>query len=307
MSILKKILNWFLGDKKLKDPYYLYLQVATYANLPTVGDYVGQSAICLDTQRVYIWNGSIWKYSHSEASGGQGAKGDKGDKGDTGAQGIQGVQGVKGDQGEQGIQGLQGVKGDKGDTGEQGIQGLKGDKGDKGDDGEQGIQGIQGLKGDKGDTGLQGIQGVKGDKGDTGDTGLQGIQGLKGDKGNTGDQGIQGLKGDKGDTGAPGSSHITTNPQTDDYSLQLTDDGLLIEMNKGTAVNLTVPLNASVAFVIGTTIGIIQKGVGQVTIVATGGVTINSKNGLKLSGQYAGATLTKVGTDLWYLNGDTTA
>jgi hypothetical protein len=46
-------------------------------------------------------------------------------------------------------------------------------------------------------------------------------------------------------------------------------------------------------------------GVGQTTIVAASGVTINSKDGLKLTAQYSGATLIKRATDTWYLNGDT--
>ena len=66
MSIWRKILKFFSGDKTLKTPYYLYEQVATFANLPTTGNYVGRSAICLDTKKVYIWNGSVWKYSHTE-------------------------------------------------------------------------------------------------------------------------------------------------------------------------------------------------------------------------------------------------
>ena len=101
---------------------------------------------------------------------------------------------------------------------------------------------------------------------------------------------------------------ISINEQTDSYVLVLADAGKLIEMNKATANNLTVPLNATVAYAIGTTIGIIQKGAGATTIVVTVGVTINSKDGdLVIDGQYAGATLTKAATDIWYLTGALTA
>jgi len=92
---------------------------------------------------------------------------------------------------------------------------------------------------------------------------------------------------------------------TDNYTLVLTDDDKIVEVDKASAVNLTIPLNSSVAFPVGTTIGILQKGEGQVTIVATEGVTVNSKDGMKLSGQFAGATLIKRATNTWYLNGDT--
>lgn len=100
---------------------------------------------------------------------------------------------------------------------------------------------------------------------------------------------------------------ITTNRQTDSYTLVLTDADKLVEMNKATANNLTVPLNSSVAFPTGTQLLISQYGAGQTTVVATGGVTIRSSGGkLKLAAQYAGATLIKIATDEWYLFGDIT-
>jgi hypothetical protein len=71
---------------------------------------------------------------------------------------------------------------------------------------------------------------------------------------------------------------------------------------------LTIPLNATVAFPIGTEIAVLQYGAGQTTIVATVGVTLRAKaNALKISGQFAGCTLVKVGTDEWYVIGDLTA
>lgn len=100
---------------------------------------------------------------------------------------------------------------------------------------------------------------------------------------------------------------ISTNAQTTSYTLVLTDAGRLIEMNVASANNLTVPLNSSVAFPIGTKIDILQTGAGQTTIVATGGVTINSTPGLKLSAQWAAASLIKRGTDTWVLVGNLSA
>ena len=97
------------------------------------------------------------------------------------------------------------------------------------------------------------------------------------------------------------------NRRTASYTLVLTDQNDIVEMNVATANNLTVPLNSSVAFPIGTEIAIMQYGAGQTTIVATGGVTLRAKSGaLKISGQYAGCTLVKVGTDEWYVVGDLT-
>jgi hypothetical protein len=98
---------------------------------------------------------------------------------------------------------------------------------------------------------------------------------------------------------------VTANTQTDSYTLVLGDAGKCVEMNKATANNLTVPLNSSVAFPIGTVLEVFQVGAGQTTIVATGGVTISSSGSkLKLTGQYSGASLRKTGTDTWALVGD---
>jgi len=98
---------------------------------------------------------------------------------------------------------------------------------------------------------------------------------------------------------------IVANRQTASYSLILTDADKLVEMNVASANNLTVPLNSSVAFPVGTQILLAQYGAGQTTVVATAGVTIRSSGGkLKLSGQYSGATLVKIGTNEWYLFGD---
>jgi hypothetical protein len=75
-------------------------------------------------------------------------------------------------------------------------------------------------------------------------------------------------------------------------------------MNVASANNLTVPLNSSQAFAVGANITILQTGAGQTTIVATGGVTINSTPGLKLRAQWSSATLIKRATDTWVAIGD---
>jgi hypothetical protein len=87
--------------------------------------------------------------------------------------------------------------------------------------------------------------------------------------------------------------------------LVLSDADKLVEMNVGSANNLTVPLNSSVAFATGTQILLAQYGAGQTTVVATSGVTIRSNGAkLKLNAQYSGATLIKIDTNEWYLFGD---
>jgi hypothetical protein len=101
---------------------------------------------------------------------------------------------------------------------------------------------------------------------------------------------------------------ITTNRQTASYTLVISDADKLVEMNVGSANNLTIPLNSSVAFPTGTQILLAQYGAGQTTIVPTSGVTVRSNGAkLKLNVQYSGATLIKIGTDEWYLFGDIVA
>lgn len=99
---------------------------------------------------------------------------------------------------------------------------------------------------------------------------------------------------------------LTVNERTSNYTLILSDINKLIEMNIGSANNLTVPPNSSVSFPIGTTILVTQTGAGQTTVVAGSGVTVNSSNGLKLYGQWSSALLVKRATDTWLLSGDTT-
>jgi hypothetical protein len=98
---------------------------------------------------------------------------------------------------------------------------------------------------------------------------------------------------------------LVTNRQTASYTLVLGDADKLVEMNVGSANNLTIPLNSSVAFSTGTQILLAQYGAGQTTIVATSGVTIRSNGAkLKLNAQYSGATLIKIAENEWYLFGD---
>lgn len=95
------------------------------------------------------------------------------------------------------------------------------------------------------------------------------------------------------------------NRKTSSYTLVLSDQNDIIEMNVASANNLTVPLNSTVAFPIGTEIAITQYGAGKTTIVATSGVTLRSAGGLlSIGAQYAMVTLLKVGTDEWYVVGN---
>ena len=100
------------------------------------------------------------------------------------------------------------------------------------------------------------------------------------------------------------SSTLVTNAQAASYTLVLTDKDKLVEISNSSANNLTVPLNSSVAYPIGSQINILQTGAGQTTVVATAGVTINATPGLKLREQWSSATLIKRAENTWVLIGD---
>jgi len=101
---------------------------------------------------------------------------------------------------------------------------------------------------------------------------------------------------------------VTQNSQTGtSYTLILSDAGKMIEVSNTSAITLTVPTHASVAFPIGTQINILQTNTGQITVAGASGVTINSNPGLKLRAQWSFATLIKRATNTWVLVGDITA
>jgi hypothetical protein len=100
---------------------------------------------------------------------------------------------------------------------------------------------------------------------------------------------------------------VTQNAQTGNYTLVLGDAGKMIEMNVGSANNLTVPADNTVNFPVGTSIDILQVGSGQTTIVPASGVTINRASGLKTRLQWSAATLIKRAANTWVAIGDLSA
>ena len=103
-------------------------------------------------------------------------------------------------------------------------------------------------------------------------------------------------------------SHIATNAQVGTtYSLVLADDGKVVEVSNASPITVTVPLNSSIAFPVGTQILVLQTGAGQITLAGAAGVTVNATPGLKLRAQYSSATLIKRATDTWVVIGDLSA
>jgi hypothetical protein len=112
-----------------------------------------------------------------------------------------------------------------------------------------------------------------------------------------------GPTGPAGPTGPSGTSAVTLGALATTYTLALTDVDKLYTTNAAGST-VTVPLNATVAFPIGSQISFVATtAVPNLTIVATGGVTINAQ-GLRLRAANSSATLIKTATDTWYLLGD---
>ena len=97
--------------------------------------------------------------------------------------------------------------------------------------------------------------------------------------------------------------------KTDDYTLVLADSYQnLVPMNKGTAVALKIPTNATAAIPVGTVITVLNKGAGLCTIsaVTSGTTTVLSAGAVAASptlAQYKTAACIKTAADVWYVVG----
>jgi hypothetical protein len=98
--------------------------------------------------------------------------------------------------------------------------------------------------------------------------------------------------------------HPATNVRTSNYTLVLGDDGIIIETNSTSAVIISVPLESSVAFPIGSKITIIRANSGAASVAGVSGVTVNATPGLVLRAQWSAATLLKRAANSWLLMGD---
>jgi hypothetical protein len=89
------------------------------------------------------------------------------------------------------------------------------------------------------------------------------------------------------------------------YTLALVDAGTVIEFSNAGAVTLTVPANATIAFPVGSLVGLLQYGAGQITVAPAGGVTLRAPGALlHTAAQYSAIWLRKRATDEWVLSGD---
>lgn len=104
-------------------------------------------------------------------------------------------------------------------------------------------------------------------------------------------------------------AYTVNTAQTADYTPVIADAyQVLVPMNKATAINFTIPTNASVAFPVGTVITVLNIGAGTCTIkaVTSGTTTVLSAGATAAQptlGQYKSAACIKTATDTWYVVG----
>ena len=88
----------------------------------------------------------------------------------------------------------------------------------------------------------------------------------------------------------------------DDTTLELADRGMVVAMDSDDPHTVTVPLNATVAFPVGTIVNVYRAGEGEVDIVGEVGVTI--RNGGEISEQFGEVSLRKRAANEWVLVGE---
>lgn len=115
---------------------------------------------------------------------------------------------------------------------------------------------------------------------------------------------IPGLGIDWTTSTVPPSFTVNQTAKVAAYTLALTDNNTLIQVNGTYAI--TVPLNSSVAFPVGAQIHLAALSTG-VSVVFTSGITSYYTPGLKLRAAGSMATLIKLNTDTWILTGDLSA
>lgn len=102
---------------------------------------------------------------------------------------------------------------------------------------------------------------------------------------------------------------IGTNVRNSSYTLALSDQSKMIEMNSSSATVLTIPVDAVVNFPVGTYIVVMRTGTGAVTVegmtLLPSIVTLNTTPGYTLRAQWSMATIIKRAANTWVMSGDT--
>jgi hypothetical protein len=109
-----------------------------------------------------------------------------------------------------------------------------------------------------------------------------------------------------GTTEITGLNAFTINPQGSgitSYIATLSDANNLVTMDCSTAGTFQIP---ALAFPIGTVLAVQQLGVGQITITAAGGVTLNTPSSVTVRAQYSTIGAIQVSANVWTAIGDLT-
>ena len=107
------------------------------------------------------------------------------------------------------------------------------------------------------------------------------------------------------DASVGAAQRITVNAQSGAYTLVASDANKAVEVTSATAVNVTIPTDASVNFPIGTVIEVDQIGAGKVSIVGASGVTVKPDTPTPTTRtQYSALLLRKRAANWWLVTGD---
>lgn len=213
-----------------------------------------------------------------------------------------------------GISGYSGFSGQSG-TGPAGTSGFSGFSG-IGTSGFSGFSGLDGIASASGYTGYSGKSGYSGfsgaNPGASGYSGFTGVSGYSGFSG-AGTSGYSGFSGPSGYSGFSGPSgysgfsgaqptNATFNNQTGTtYTLQSTDNGLIVTCDNGSGIDVTIPSGLGIGF----NCMVIQLGAGQVSFLTSSTTLHNRQSQTKIAGQYGIVTLIATTTNVFDLAGDT--
>lgn len=91
---------------------------------------------------------------------------------------------------------------------------------------------------------------------------------------------------------------------TGNYTLVLSDVGKVISVDNSASATITIPLNSSVAFPVGTLINVYARTANPVFVTPATGVTLRPKSNIRLFEQYTEISLRKRDTNEWVASGN---
>jgi hypothetical protein len=91
---------------------------------------------------------------------------------------------------------------------------------------------------------------------------------------------------------------------TGNYTLILGDAGKVISVNNSASATITIPLNSSVAFPVGTLINVYARTAQPVFVTPATGVILRPKSNIRLFEQYTEISLRKRNTNEWVASGN---